>query len=382
MKLALLGNVNAGKSIYLLSLYFAFRDVTSSPVLTPTQRKIYQDKGILNRVGLRLEINDDSQEKNFRADSSLLARRPIDKWPPSTDLVTRIKLSVQFDFVPVDGGRNSCHKREFEVFDPAGGAFTKLHEKSPDILHKIKTCDTGMVFCPAVAFTDEDNLLDALDDGNADQDNIERILRNKFAIGAVLDALKTINKQLASSELLPVCFLITMFDEIPDEKKEQVFNFIYDRIVVPFSIDNDRLLICVCPVSVKDRKTGDFRPFNIEWPFMFSAAASILRNGKALEWQAATQRILADSKKEMANRLQSSEWWEQIGHFLFNWETWHDISKEAVSHHSSAKRCEIMANDEIALAAKVISSIAHEQGDRRIAVLAGGKSFNLQNHWK
>ena len=115
---------------------------------------------------------------------------------------------------------------------------------------------------------------------------------------------------------------------------------------------------------------------------MFSAAASILRNGKALEWQAATQRILADSKKEMANRLQSSEWWEQIGHFLFNWETWHDISKEAVSHHSSAKRCEIMANDEIALAAKVISSIAHEQGDRRIAVLAGGKSFNLQNHWK
>lgn len=375
MKIALLGTMRSGKSVYFSALYHKFRNVIAPPTLTRSRRIVYEQKGISTQVGFRLRIEDTKLDQKIAANAELLTFRPV-RWPGPTDDLTQANISIQFDFVPIQASPASDvrqYKREIEFCDPTGGALNGSHREAEEILEKLRLCDAAIAFLPA------DVILDAMDTDNPEEidDDQKAQINAGFLLGKVTEVMKQMNKSLDGNDVFPVCFVITKFDLIPKNTLPYVSAFIFNHIILPFSKDNKRFLVCVCPVSVVDPETGNFKSLNLEWPFLFAAQSTIVRNMNILKAQANRDFRFSTYDRDMADRL-SNNWLSQCLHFISEGgETVGDLRRSSDNYLNSGHRKMGLANDDKALAEDILSSIAAEKQDRGIRILMAGLETDL-----
>lgn len=381
MKIALLGAPSSGKTVYLTALYHRFRHETGLPHLSVAQRKQYKSNGIDKKVGFRVQIDDCDLEAELSAGATLLMKHPI-QWPDKTESLNNRTIEVQFDFLPISKkGKASTYERSIELCDPTGGAFRGEHSESSDILEELKMCDIGVVFLSAKV------IMEAIDPDteDVDEDRLAEI-RGGFLLGQTTQLLKKMNRTILGDDIFPVCFVVSMFDLVPPEKIKLINSIIIERIIRGFSEDNKRFMVCVCPISVKHPKTGNFHGVNLEWPFLFAAGGTIFRNSLELRKEAEADESRAREAEENANRLENLYNSSKLDYF-FNWafsfgkESYVIEQGNSRSCYNSAGRLIEESDDDKSLAVDIWSSIATEGPSRGVRVFMAGKKVNIKR-WR
>ena len=389
MKIALLGGSGSGKTVYFSGLYYRFRNVKELPHLTPRQKQEYYLKGVDTQVGFRLSVDDIRLDGELSTNAGLLTKRPME-WPLPTRMLNRGTLNVQFDFVPVDSNLDqedkipaNSYARKIEIFDPTGEAFTGEHRDSKNILDDLQKCDMAIAFLPMDAFLDA---IAGIDDPEEVDDDLLAEIKADFVFGRVTEEMQRMNKALDKNDAFPVCFVFSKADLIPVDKIELVYRILHARIIVPFSIEHEKLLVCTCPISIADTMTGYFRANNLEWPFLFAAGSTILRNSYNLREEAETNKREAKEASDHASRMESLAreraglpWWERAKRFVLEGETVGKYTdraniylKDAIEYTTDAGRKVRLAEDDKDLARHIWSCVAAEQRERKIDILMAG----------
>src|ERR1700722_15330472 len=100
---------------------------------------------------------------------------------------------------------------------------------------------------------------------------------------------------------------------------------------------------------------------NLEWPFLFAAGASIMRNSHLLHMRMEQEKTGAENKAQAAESrraLRSSSPFER----LFQWfnedfKTVGSYEREAMNYHLRAARTAELAHDDRTLAAEIWESV-------------------------
>jgi hypothetical protein len=323
-------------------------------------------------VVFRLTVADADLDKELAANARLLSDRPIKMWPEKTDHLKEANLNIRFDFIPLNGKSARTYERDIELYDPAGGAFTKHHQASQKILDKLCECSAGIAFFPA------DTILKAvnIDDPEEIDEDLLAHIREKFAVGLIIDTMMKMNEVLNEDDIFPVCFVITKLDLIPEHKFQLVNEIIYDNIIIPFSKENKNLMICICPISVINRDTGNFKSFNLEWPFLFAAHGAIMR--EANFWRAYSKKAHNEAKAiaSKAARIRGAGFFDQLVHLVIEWETHEGLQERADANYATSSRYSAYSKEEKALADDILSSISDEKDYRGITVLINGSEID------
>ncbi len=348
------------------------------PYLSPDEREVCRDKGILKKVGFRMEVNDTELEEVLSENAAKLKSRPIKDWPKATARLNKSTVDVQFDFMPIDEDiEASSYKRTIELFDPTGEAFKGRHDDSPAILAELKLCDIGIVFLPA------DEIINAMD-ANSDIIDDDRLLEimDSLILGQTTQLLKAMNRTILGNDIFPVCFVISKSDLIPKSKFASINKLILDRIISRFSRDNKRFVVCTCPISIMNAATGNFQGINLEWPFLFAAGGTIFRNSlelmKAAEQDQSRARA-ADSDADRLEALYNRSKWSYFWNWWSKSESFVSERRVARSYFNNAGRKIDEAADDKSLAADIWSSIATEGPNRGVWVFMAGEKINISD---
>jgi hypothetical protein len=396
MKIALLGAASSGKTVYFSALYYRYRNVVSLPRLSASQRADYSRKRINKQIGFRLRIDSTDLDAELSAKAELLMQRPITNWPDSTDGLDKADIQIQFDFVPISKSSTETHgpgfvmmddrsqsdtirpsprsyQRSIEIYDPSGGALKGKHRESEDILSKLETCDIAIVFLPA------DKLLDAINTDDPDGDELNRASTD-FLMGKITEILAKMKKRLGNNDTFPVCFIVSKFDEIPQDKVDIVNNLVYDQLLIPFSEENPEFMICICPISIVDPVTHNFKARNLEWPFLFAAGGTIFRNSQVLRKEAKEAEALSAKAEARASELlalRRRSLWQRFSRWIDDdFVTVGSQRRAAAAHYDNAGRKVMLAANDADFARDIWSSIAAEGKDRGVYVLWGGESVD------
>jgi hypothetical protein len=385
MKIALLGAPRSGKTVYFSALYYKFRNVIGLPTLTPAERAAYRRRGINQRIGFRLRIPETKLDAELGEKAALLAQRPISDWPDPTEELDKASVEIQLDFVPLGRSRidGRSYQRTLEIYDPTGEAFRGRHPKSETIVGGVETCDIAVVFLPA------ESILEASTGDQIDDDDIARV-GSLLLLGRIHEILKNINGKIDGDDTLPVCFVVSKYDMITERDEAAINSIVYNKILVPFSEEHQNLMICVCPISVLDPATGNFKALSLEWPFLFAVGGTIFRNSRDLTRDADAdlekarleemQALAAEQKAaELLALRRRSLWsrfvqWTKDGEFVGASRRAAAILRQAEREYTtSAGRKVKHAQDDAALARDIWSSIAVEGRRRGVYVLMNGK---------
>ena len=395
MKIALLGVSGSGKTVYFSSLYHRFRNVKELPHLTPHQRAEYHRQGVNTQVGFRLSVKEIKLDGELAANASLLTQRPMD-WPEKTDRLNNGTIDVQFDFVPLhhvsrgenwvfsgdDSERQSrepighdarSYMREIEFYDPAGGAFTGENRAAKEIEAELQSCDMAIAFLPI------DKLLDVvmdIDDPAEIDDDLLAEIKADFVFGRVTEVMQSMNKAVDNNDMFPVCFVLSKSDLIPESKIELVNRIVYDRIIVPFSKTHKKLMVCACSISVVDADTGYFKAKNLEWPFLFAAGSTILRNSYNEMEEADEDFQRAEDAQSRASEIAGQAWWRRAWLAVWEGERESAYRERAREYTTDAGRKVKHARDDKELAHDIWSSVAAEQKQRGVHVFLAGESVD------
>jgi hypothetical protein len=369
MKIALLGASRSGKTVYFSGLSYKFRHSVAFIPLSPDQLKGYADLGVSRRVGFRMGPTSAGLEKSFTRNSELFSQRPIVEWPEPTEDLDRSKVDIHFKFCAVEfEGLHDIesHKRTIELYDPTGEALAGIHERSDSIVKDLITCDIAIAFLPAnvIAECVEDNDLTAL--------------QNRILMGTIIDIVMQARKRMKSNDILPICFVISKSD-ILENRHENFINdmnrMLYDNLIVPFSNENPNIMLCVCPTSVVDPETGNFRASNLEWPFLFAAGGTIFRNSIVRRDEAKLARNAARRAEDDAEELRQSGWWNRFTKFIQG-DGVNARLRRAASFYDESGRLVGEADDDHELAKSAWSSLAIEGKARGVRIFMEGKEID------
>jgi hypothetical protein len=406
MKIALIGPVQSGKTVYWSALYHRYRDSVTLPILTPAMLRNYKAWGVTTQVGFRISIANSDLKKELARNAELLGQNPI-QWPLPTRHLDQTESEVQFDFVPLKKYKNAdnnhdiarSYVRSIEIYDPPGGAFSGTSQLSSEIVDQIKTCDAAVIFLPM------DHILPAVRVDEIDSEIISRAYQ-KMLIGPIKDVMMGIKENANYDDVFPVCFVISKADECLADEFGNVSNFLYDEdygLIKKLSRENPDIMMCVCPISVMDQKTKLFRAMNLEWPFLFSAAATIFRNhivllqeseddleraGDFLE-EARREEIEADDLEDKAKELAAQNMWRRFRAWMRGEKVSLYRNSAAKVAREAARKYQISAafttqagrkiqlsRDDQSLASDVWLSLSVEGKARKIAILRNGEIVN------
>jgi len=281
MRIALLGAPKSGKTVYWSALFHAFQDEITIPPLTPKIKQQYREMNINKKVGFRIDITNKWLEKQLAYNSHMLDAQPITKWPDPTMDLDNLTADIKFDFVELDfdssrstyTNRVNSYTRTIEVDDPPGGLFNDTVHSIGHI-NRLRQADAAIVFLPM------DAILKAITKTELDLEDIKQ-----FNIDAALKGIKKVLEDVRAKnkydDTFPCCFIISKSDECKAEDFPQVEDFLYNQdygFINLISKEYPDMIICVCPTGILNPDTGNFQALNLEWPFLFAAAATIFRN--------------------------------------------------------------------------------------------------------
>lgn len=369
MKIALLGASRSGKTVYFSGLSYKFRHSVAFIPLSPNEIEAYSRLGVSRRVGFRMGITSASLEQTLSRNAELFSQRPIIEWPDPTEDLDRSNVDIHFKFCDVEfeGLRAiESHKRTIELYDPAGEALSGSHTDSEKIVKQLSTCDIAIAFLPAnvIAECVEDNDLTAL--------------QNRILMGKIVDIVMQTRKHMKSNDILPFCFVISKSD-ILENRHENFINdmnrMLYDQLIIPFSDENPNIMLCVCPTSVVDPETGNFRACNLEWPFLFAAGGTIFRNSIVRRDEATAARKEAQREDAAAEEQRQSGWWNRFTKYIQG-DGVNARRRRAASYYDESGRLVDEADDDHELAKSTWSSLAIEGKARGVRIFMEGKEID------
>ena len=378
MKIALLGAASSGKTAYFTALYHRFQNVVGAPIVTATRRAEYRERRVDRHVGFRLRIEDLELETVLKKNARFLTERPITAWPDPTRIIDKTTITVQFDFVPVDeplddsddeASKPRSYQRSVTMYDPSGDSVDLTHNSAASIISELQTCDAAIVFLPATAFSaiPDDAELD-------DESLVDTIFWT--ALRTIMDIVVEITRRFErENDCFPICFVVSKFDLIEENKVARVRDAV-NVLLTQISKDNPSFMFGICPISVVDPKTGNFRALNLEWPFLFAAVAAIFRNSQELiedarddEQHAAAAEATAQELEELRRR---SIWRRFRRWFSDGFKTSATHRRVASSYYDSRRRKIELANDDATLARDVLAAVEAEGAGRGFSVIING----------
>jgi hypothetical protein len=371
MKIALLGATQSGKTVYFSALSYQFRHSVAFIPLSPVQLDAYAQLGVSRRVGFRMSITSAKLEENLSHNAKLFSQRPIVKWPEPTEDLDQSHVDIHFKFCDVEfaGLREiETHRRTIEIYDPTGGALSGDHIDSEEIVGKLATCDIAIAFLPAdiIAQCVEDDDMTAL--------------QNYLLMGKIFDIVIETHKHLDSEDILPLCFVISKSDVFLNRHENfsnDCLNTLYNQLIIPLSVEYKNIMLCVCPTSILDTETGNFRATNLEWPFLFAAGGTIFRNSVVLRDEADAACSSAQEWEKSATTLEQSGFWNW--NRFKNWMDGNGVNARrlrAASYRNASGRLIEEADDDRELAKSAWSSLAIEGQARGVRIFMGGEEID------
>jgi hypothetical protein len=401
---ALLGGPSSGKTTGWAAAFHEFREAVSAPPLTSSLKAQYRRWNVKKQIGFRMRIPDGELKMELQKNSQLLDERPIRQWPGSTTrLLDNSQVDIQFDFVDIESDSEQGHRpvksytRQFKIFDPPGGVFTGRHELSAQTLKQLATCDGAIAFLPM------DIILNALGPEPVEEDAIKLAVK-QLVLAPVHGVLREMRQRGHYGDIFPVCCVISKSDICDQAQFGRVEDFLYNPdygVISRLSADNPDMMLCVVPVSIVNPETGSFKAMNLQWPFLFAAAATIFRNHVELmakadsdqqraqdyDGQAAAYEGKACDFDAAAARLRQSGWFSRFASWWATGErvgTIRDLAarerreaaekwEAAQSYRNSAGRKVQLAADDKELARDTWSALAVEGRHRNVKVFLGGR---------
>jgi hypothetical protein len=302
------------------------------------------------------------------------------EFPGKTRDLDRATVTAQFDFstLPRKEGEgnspknitNRSYERRIEIYDPPGGALAGAHEESESILTKLADCDV------AIAFISSEILLEEIDGINVDDDTMAAIFL-RTCLARIFNLLEKLSKKLDSTDIFPVCFVLSKYDLIPEEKDVLVKNIFFEQLLMMFSSLYPQFVVCGCTISLRNPETDKFRSANLGWPFLFAAGGTILRNSYKHRNQAASERAVANVHQNNANRLKplAEGGFFDFIEYLFTEGIYEEEDRIATSKFTLARESDKLAFDDAKLALDIWSMISAERR-KNIRVFKNGQAFD------
>jgi hypothetical protein len=143
MKIGLVGPQESGKTVYFTGLAYRFGDEIGFGELSPKERSAYRRLKVKQRVGIQVSFTENQIQTHLQKGISFLQKLPFEdsNWSVPTRTWNNTELSCVFRFQEwkVIDTQDNEHiddefTRIFDIYDPAGGAISGLHDSSDEII--------------------------------------------------------------------------------------------------------------------------------------------------------------------------------------------------------------------------------------------------------
>jgi len=389
MKIGLLGVESAGKTSYFGGVYREYANTSSFPSLTPRRVRQLERAGAENVMKFCVDPKDTEQEKFLIDVSRRMGNIPM-QYPESTENPNNYDLSINIGFRPVKRYEKSNDKefrRDITIYDPPGEAYEGRGALSELVRKGLSSCDGLLVFLPSNIICEALLHVKGEDDDEGFDYACGKI-RDELRLGRLRQILDEIIPH-KSNDLLPICFVLSQFDEITEHLEfndtlTSLFNeAVYDNVIMPFSTDYKNLIVCVTPVTVQSRAKisisddeeprSIFRAYNLEWPFLFALGGVIYRNS-IREWERSSNyNDEADSYKRKEEALRSrsriGRWWRGVRHneYLSSYASSGETRRRWANEHAAKH------SEDVMLAKEIWSKFAAEGENRLVRVYSEGE---------
>lgn len=299
MRIGLVGDRGAGKTCFFGGLYAKYSAPQSFIGLNQVYFDRAMERGWRHMVNFHIErVVYDGDRSKLETIAGLLRSRPAMAFPPPTTFTDHFPMEINFLSSEIKTNMRTSRQKRFDIVDVPGMHLAHDYhdpQARSNTINMLNQCDALIVF------------IDTEDYSSHASEHASSLLQ---VIGKIMQDASAQRRH--TSSLTPVSIIFSKFDTILRNKQKEASRMMFDKFALDLSGYTPNIFAMSCPISIRDPERDQFRAYNIELPFIFSAMGIIYSQFLTVQGEA----LIAQASAERTRELRSLGPWERFKRFM------------------------------------------------------------------